>query len=217
MRIGVDEAGKGDYFGYLVAAAVAVDDAKEKELRKLGVKDSKLLSEAAIKRLAPAIKKLCKHDIVKISPKRYNELYKKFKSLNKFLAWAHARTIENMLSKMNDAADVTIVTDKFAEEKFLKEALMAQGKNAKITQKVRADESDIAVAAASILARYEFVRTLRDLSRAIGYSLPKGSAHVKDAARYLLENYGEGVLNEVAKLHFKITKQISGESSGAKK
>lgn len=203
MRIGVDEAGKGDYFGYLVAAAVAVGDREEEELRKIGVRDSKKLSDAAVRKIAPMIKKACKHEIVKISPRRYNSLYKKFRSLNKLLAWAHARAIENLLAKTKCSL---VITDKFADEKVLKNALFERSRKIRIEQKVRA-ERDIAVAAASVLARYEFLRTLRSLSRSIGYSLPKGSTHVKEALGFLREKYGEEVLTEIAKLHFKITKQ----------
>lgn len=203
-RIGVDEAGKGDYFGYLVVAAVYVDDAAESRLKDLGVKDSKMLLDSAVHKMAARIKKACRHNIVKISPERYNALYRKFRNLNKLLAWAHARAIENMLEHFK--AD-SIVADKFADEKFLKKALMERGKAAKIIQKIKA-ESDIAVAAASVVARAEFLRTLRMLSREIGYVLPKGSAHVKEAAKYVIENYGEEGLSKLAKVHFKITKEV---------
>lgn len=205
MRIGVDESGKGDYFGYLVTAAVAVGEKEEKTLRKMGVRDSKKLTDATTRKLAPVIKKRCKHEIVKISPKRYNSLYKKFNSLNKLLAWTHARAIENLLAKAD--CDLIII-DRFADERVLRRALFERSRKIRIEQKVHA-ESDIAVAAASVIARYEFLRTLRVLSRTVGYSLPKGSTHVKEALKFLREKYGEEMLSEVAKLHFKITRQSS--------
>ncbi len=203
-HIGVDESGKGDYFGYLVVAAVYVDDQTERKLKDLKVKDSKLLSDPAALKLAAAIKKLCKHDIVKISPEKYNSLYKKFDNLNKILAWAHSRAIENMLSKVSPDF---VVADKFADEKVLNAVLMEKGRKAKIIQTVRA-ESDIAVAAASVLARAEFLKTLRGLSREIGHVLPKGATHVEGAAKYIIENYGEEGLSKIAKMHFRITKRI---------
>lgn len=202
--IGVDEAGKGDYFGCLVVAGVALDGEKEKKLRELGVKDSKLLSDAVVLMLAAKLRKLCPHEIVRISPEKYNQLYRKFKSLNKMLAWAHARVIENLLEK-NDVDFV--ITDKFGEESFLKKTLFERGKKAKIHQRVRA-ESDAAVAAASIMARAEFLRTLRKLSLEIGYSLPKGATHVEAAARELVKKHGESVLDFIAKRHFKTTKRV---------
>ncbi len=209
MRIGVDEAGKGDYFGYLVVAAALVDDKNEALLKKLGVKDSKLLSDFAIKNLAPKIKKICKHDIVKISPEKYNKLYAKFKSLNKLLAWAHARAIENLLK--NNKCEL-VISDRFTEKNFVAEALFERGRKVRLNQVFKA-EKDTAVAAASILARYEFLRTLRMLGRDIGVVLPKGSAHVKAAANDLVKKYGKDILPNVAKVHFKITKKLEKEKT----
>lgn len=203
-HIGVDESGKGDYFGYLVVAAVYVDDTTERKLKDLKVKDSKLLLDSTALKLAAAIKKICKHDIVKISPEKYNSLYKKFNNLNKILAWAHSRAIENMLSKVSPDF---VIADKFADEKVLNAVLMEKGQKVKIIQMIRA-ESDIAVAAASVLARAEFLKTLRGLSREIGHVLPKGAAHVEEAAKYIIENYGEEGLSKIAKMHFRITKRL---------
>lgn len=203
-HIGVDESGKGDYFGYLVVAAVFVDGAAEKKLQELKVRDSKKLVDSTAAKMAARIRKICRHNIVKISPERYNALYRKFRNLNKILAWAHARAVENLLEHVS--ADFVLI-DKFADERFLKKALMERGKKAKIVQTVRA-ESDIAVAAASVLARAEFLRTLRMLSREIGYVLPKGSAHVEEAAKHVKENYGDEGLSKLAKVHFRTTKRI---------
>ena len=203
-HIGVDEAGKGDYFGYLVVAAVLVNEETEHALREMNVRDSKAISDRVIHVLAQKIKKICRYDIVKVSPETYNELYKKFKSLNKLLAWGHARAIENLLQK--NEVDY-VLTDKFADERFLNKALMERGKKMEIRQEIRA-EVDMAVAAASILARDEFVRTLRALGRDIGHVLPKGAAHVEEAARELVKKYGEEILSKVAKVHFKTTKSV---------
>lgn len=204
-RIGVDEAGKGDYFGYLVVAAVYVGD-EESRLKALGVKDSKKLLDSKVAELAREIKKICKYEIVKISPEKYNQLYKKFgpKGLNKLLAWGHARAIENLLSKVQ--CDL-VITDKFAEERFVNEALMEKGRKARIEQRING-ESDIAVAAASILARDEFLKTLRALGREIGFVLPKGATHVEEAAKQLVKKHGETILDYAAKKHFKTTKRV---------
>ncbi len=203
-RIGVDEAGKGDYFGYLVVGAVYVDEKTEPLLHKLGVKDSKMLSDSAVKEMAAKIKKTCLYEIVKISPERYNVIYKKFKSLNKLLAWGHARAIENLLGK---AHCDTVITDKFADEKFLRESLFEKGRKAKVIQKI-SGESDIAVAAASILARNEFLASLRMLGREVGFVLPKGATHVEETAKQAVEKYGVDILDKIAKMHFKTTKRV---------
>ena len=205
--IGVDESGKGDYFGYLVVAGVLLDEEKKKKLEEIGVKDSKQLSDSTATRLATQIRRICKHDIVMISPEKYNTLYKKFKSLNTLLAWCHARVIENLLEK--NEVDF-VITDKFGDEKFLKNALFERGKKAKIQQRIRA-ESDMAVAAASVLARAEFLKTLKKLSMEVGYSLPKGATHVEEAAKELVQKHKEEVLDFVAKKHFKTTKRVLGK------
>jgi len=190
-RIGVDESGKGDYFGYLVVAAVFVDEKTEEKLKKLKIRDSKMITDSSVKKLATEIKKICKHEIVKISPEKYNILYKKFKSLNTLLAWAHSRAIENLL---RNTEPEHVIADKFADAKVLKKALFKKGKGVKLVQKIRA-ESDVAVAAASILARAEFLITLRKLSLEIGYKLPKGATHVKDATKDIIKMHGEGILD----------------------
>src|SRR3989344_695475 len=205
-RIGTDEAGKGDYFGYLVAAAVFVDAAAEKKLAAFKVKDSKMLSDMAVMKTATYVKKICKYEIVKISPEKYNALQKKFKNLNKILAWAHARAIENLLEKIKETPE-EIIIDKFGDEKYMKNAMMENGKKIKLVQKIRA-ESDMAVAAASILARAEFLKTLRQLSLMVGYKLPKGATHTEEAAKELVKKYGPEVLEGIAKLHFKTTKKV---------
>ena len=205
-HIGVDESGKGDYFGYLVVAGVLVDSSSEKTLKELGVKDSKMLKDSSVLKLSTGIRKICKYDIVRISPEKYNKLHGKFKNLNKLLAWGHAQVIENLLQK-NDADHV--ITDKFGDEKYLKDALKEKGKKVKLIQKIKA-ESDMAVAAASVLARAEFLRTLKMLSMEVGYSLPKGATHVEEAAKELVKKYDESVLDFVAKKHFKTTKRVLG-------
>lgn len=205
--MGVDEAGKGDYFGYLVIAGVIVDDSKAGKLKELGVRDSKKVSDLAVQKMAVKIKQLCRHDIVRISPEKYNAIYKNFKSLNKLLAWGHARAIENLLEK-NEVEFV--ITDKFGDQSFLEKTLFERGKKAKIVQKIKA-ESDPAVAAASVLARAEFLKTLRRLSLEVGFSLPKGATHVEETAKQLVAKYDESVLNFVAKRHFKTTKRVLGK------
>ncbi len=202
-RIGVDETGKGDYFGYLVVAAVFVGG-EEKELKELGVKDSKMLSDYAVGRIAPKIKKLCKYDIVKISPEKYNAIYGKFDSLNKLLAWGHAQAIENIIEKTGAK---TAIIDKFGDEAFVENEIRRRGIRIELIQRVNG-ESDIAVAAASVIARDEFLRTLRALGREVGYVLPKGATHVEEAAKELIKKHGEDILNYVAKMHFKTTKRV---------
>jgi ribonuclease HIII len=205
-RIGTDESGKGDYFGYLVVAAVFVDRGAEAALHDLGVRDSKRLSDRSADRLAGEIRRLCPHQVVRISPARYNELHLKMGNVNRLLAWAHARAIENLLEQRPCRL---VISDQFGDEAYLKSALMAKGKQVRLVQRPRA-EADTAVAAASILARAAFLDTLKRLSDQVGVALPKGAVHVVEAAREVAAKGGRELLGTVAKLHFKTTGQVLG-------
>ncbi|MDY7019237.1 MAG: ribonuclease HIII [Chloroflexota bacterium] len=203
--IGTDESGKGDYFGPLVVAGILVDTNTVKSFEELGIRDSKKLSESTIKDLAARIKRKSPLSIVAIGPEKYNELYAKIGNLNRLLAWGHSRVIENILDK--EQCDY-VLSDQFGDEKFIVQALMEKGKKIEVIQRARA-ESDIGVAAASILARAEFVQRLTALSLKYGIVLPKGaSSQVIETGREFVKRYGSERLNEVAKIHFKTTKLV---------
>lgn len=207
-RIGIDESGKGDYFGPLVIAAVHVTPELEPDLRLMNVRDSKRISDGRILEMAPDIKLVCRHSIVAIGPERYNELYKKIRNLNRLLAWGHARALENLLEQV--PCDLAIA-DQFGDERFVLNALQEKGKRIRLIQRTKA-ESDLAVAAASILARAEFLLRLKRLSDDIGLALPKGaSPQVELAGRMIVKKHGQERLATVAKLHFKTTQAVLGE------
>lgn len=208
-RIGIDESGKGDYFGPLVIAAVFVTPASEQDLALLQVRDSKKISDGRILEMAPDIRLVCPHSIVAIGPQRYNELYTKIKNLNRLLAWGHARALENLLQQVD--CDLAIA-DQFGDERLILNALQDKGKQIRLVQRTKA-EADLAVAAASILARAEFLLRLQRLSQELNTSLPKGaSAAVELAGRMVVRKYGRDRLATVAKLHFKTTTQVLAES-----
>ena len=207
-RIGVDEAGKGDFFGPLCVAAVFAEGAKVQELVKLGVKDSKNLSDAQVKKLAKSIKQNFQHAVIPISPFKYNELYGKFQNLNSLLAWGHATAIEN-LSKLSGCTCVII--DQFANESVVLNAVKRKKLEIDLTQRHRGEE-DIVVAAASILARAAFLEGLERLSQEVGIELPKGaSSKTIDTGRALVAKWGKDVLEKVSKQHFRTTSQVLGE------
>lgn len=204
-HIGVDESGKGDYFGPLVIAACYVGPEHLAELE--GVKDSKKLTDPIAIRLAIQIKKTCPNSVIAIGPEKYNELYEKFRNLNRLLAWGHARAIENVL-ETQDAAYV--LSDEFAKGgDAVKRALYEKGKQIEFRSTVRA-EADIAVAAASILARAEFLFRLKKLGEDFGVALPKGATNVIGPAKSFVGKHGPQALGRVAKLHFKTTQQVLG-------
>lgn len=199
-HIGTDESGKGDFFGPLIIAGVLVDETNEKFLKELGVKDSKKLKDEQILVMAQQILKNCVCSIVPISNTRYNELYVSFQNLNKLLAWGHARVIENILDKRQCEY---ALSDKFGDEKLILNALMEKGKKIKLEQRVRA-ESDIAVAAASIVARANFVQRMADMESYYGCKFPKGcSDSVKQYAMVFAKQFGKKRLYEVCKAHFR--------------
>lgn len=203
--IGVDESGKGDFFGPLVIAGVRVEETQVESLKNLGVRDSKTIANGKVTMLADKIKELCVHDIVVINPEKYNELYARIRNLNKLLGWGHARVIENVLSRGTAPA---AISDKFGADRFIIDNLQAKGSEIELVQMVRG-EAHPAVAAASIVARAEFLRRMEMLSGSYAMDLPRGaSARVDEAGRVLVRERGEDVLNQVAKVHFKNYKKI---------
>jgi len=198
--IGVDESGKGDFFGPLVIAGVLVEEAQLPTLAAWGVRDSKTLSDKRVTVAAEQIRGMCVHNLVVISPEKYNQLYGRIRNLNKLLGWGHARVIENILGVKG--AEVAI-SDKFGHDHFIIDNLQTKGREIRLLQMVRG-EAHPAVAAASILARAEFVRRMQALSRQCRMELPLGaSAAVDQAGRELVRIHGRAILDSVAKVHFK--------------
>lgn len=207
-RIGIDESGKGDFFGPLCIAGVFVLENQFEALHAMGVKDSKLLNDTKIRKLAKEIKSLCLTHVVKINPPKYNQIYAEFQNLNRLLAWGHATTIEKLVEKSNC---LTVVIDQFADEWVVEAALKRKKLQVKLTQRHRAEE-DLAVAAASILARAAYIDGLEQLSQQIGIELPKGSGElINQMGKTVLSQLGEDKLRSVCKQHFKTLDQILGK------
>src|ERR1041385_6281620 len=211
-HFGVDESGKGDFFGPLVIAGAYVDRGIARKLMDAGVQDSKRIgSDARIRALADEIRKTSVglFDLVLIGPAKYNEPYEKFGNLNKLLAWGHARVIENLLSKKPDCP--RSLSDQFADARLIEQSLLHHGRKIDIQQRPRA-ESDIAVAAASILAREGFISWLDREGRKLGIRLERGvSAAVKEAAKKIVEAKGPEGLGQFAKVHFRTAHAVAPE------
>ena len=203
-HFGVDESGKGDFFGPLVIAGVYVDPGIARKFLDDGVVDSKRIgSDARIRTLADMIRKssLGLVETVLIGPAKYNELYEKFGNLNRLLGWGHARVIENLLARKPGC--LRSLSDQFADAGVIRASLLKHGRKIAIEQRPRA-ESDIAVAAASIVAREAFINWLDRKSKELGLRLQRGvSPGVKESSRKLVEMNGPGALREVAKVHFR--------------
>src|SRR5437660_6787286 len=210
LHFGVDESGKGDFFGPLVIAGTYVDRGIARKFLDAGVVDSKRISsDARIRALADAIRKssLGLVEIVLIGPTKYNELYEKFGNLNKLLGWGHARVIENLLAKKPDCPRA--LSDQFADARVVEQSLLRHGRKINIEQRPKA-ESDIAVAAASILAREAFINWLERKGKEMGVRLERGvSAGVKESAKKLVEMNGPDALRTVAKVHFRTAHEMA--------
>ena len=209
-HFGVYESGKGDFFGPLVIAGVYVDHGIARKLLDAGVQDSKRIgSDARIRALAQLIRKTASGliETVLIGPQKYNELYEKFGNLNKLLGWGHARVIENLLAKKPDCPRA--LSDQFADARVIEQSLLRHGRKIDIKQRTKA-ESDIAVAAASILAREAFINWLERRGKELGLRLERGaSANVKETAKKVVEMSGPGALREVAKVHFRTANEVA--------
>ena len=215
-RFGVDESGKGDFFGPLCIAGVYVNEMVINSWKDKGIRDSKNIStDKRIHELAELIRNTpgCVVDSVTIGNEAYNRLYSKMRSVNAMLAWGHARVIENLMGKryQMNPAPVRAISDQFAASKtVIEKALMASGREIELVQRHKAEE-DIAVAAASILARDEFVKGIAKLEHQFQMKFPKGaSAAVDAAAKQFVETLGAGELAKVSKMHFRTALRAQG-------
>ena len=208
-HMGIDESGKGDFFGPLVASAVYVDPDIANAMQEIGVKDCKQFTDKAVFFIGMKTRQLLgpkRFALVSIGPEAYNRLYAKMRNVNTMLAWAHARCIENLLETVPDCPRA--VADQFGAKQVIERALMKKGRKIKLEQRHKA-ESDIAVAAASVLAREAFLRGLHRLSEAHGIQAHKGaSEQVKTAAIDLVKKSGPEILLKTAKCHFKTADQV---------
>jgi len=211
-HMGIDESGKGDFFGPLVIASAYVDEPLVEKLREIGVRDSKKISSDNVALgMARDIRKILgdRCAMVTIGPKAYNRMYAKIGNVNKMLAWGHARAIENLLEKVPDCPRA--LSDKFGPTHQIERALMGKGKKIRLDQRTKA-ESDPAVAAASILARAGFIYALMKMGKQHGFEVPKGASDkVRRAAERLVADKGPGILLDVAKCHFRTTDKVLSE------
>lgn len=203
--IGIDESGKGDFFGHLIVAGVLVYREKLEILNKINVRDSKKISDNRIIYLAKIIKQNFLSSVVSISPKKFNELYENFKNINKILAWGHSRVLKNLL-QITDA-DVVII-DKFTTKNYIEAFLTKEEKNINKLEIIKG-ENDIAVASASILARANFLLSLKKLSETWNFNFPKGASKIVDESSVeFVKKYGIENLKLVSKVNFKNFKRI---------
>lgn len=209
-HMGSDESGKGDFFGPLVVCAAYVDATLAVKMHDIGVRDCKLINYASNKKIAKQLRDMLgpnRYKIVTIGPEAYNRLYTKTHNVNSVLAWGHARAIEDLLVSMPTCPRA--VVDQFAvTDRTVTSALMERGRKIKVEQFHKA-EADIAVAAASIIARAHFLAEIENLSREAGMDLPKGASNgIVEAGTAFVEKLGPAALAKFAKCHFTTTETI---------
>ncbi len=209
-RLGIDEAGKGDYFGPLVVAGVRISGGDvARKLQEIGVRDSKDLSDAQATRLAALILDCVGPDnayVIAPSLEQYEARRDKAGNINRLLGEIDVE----IMAKLEGEVEAVVV-DEFAKaaRSYIKPHVPD---GVRLEVRVRA-EDDAAVAAASILARARYLEELGKLSEMVGFRLPKGSTHVLEAGRRVFREHGKEGLAEVAKTHFSITEKITGASS----
>ena len=206
--IGSDEVGTGDYFGPVVVCATYVNIEDIKFLEELKVKDSKQITDDYIRKIAPTIAKKIDYELLVLSNKEYNEKYKTIQNINKIKAIMHNKVLYTLHQRHSDCNKIII--DEFAKENsyfnYLKEVTNVE-RNLIFTPK--AENKNMAVGAAAILARFTFLEIMDKLSDKYHEPLLKGaSSEVDKQAERLIEKYGKEVLDDIAKLHFINTERI---------
>ena len=207
--VGSDEVGTGDYFGPIVVTAAYVKKEDVERLEKLGVGDSKKITDDKIKKITPELIKIVKYRSMIVTNKEYNEKYTKELNMNKIKAILHNKVLYQLINEEKPNIDY-IVVDEFARENRYYEYLNGiPNIQRNITFMTKAEDKNLAVASASIISRYIFLKEFDKLSDSIHISLPKGAGHdVDKIGEEIVEKYGEEKLQEIAKVNFKNTDRI---------
>lgn len=208
--IGSDEVGTGDYFGPIVVVAAYVAKERIETMKRIGVKDSKQLTDDAIIRLAPALMDHLYYESVILANEKYNEWQRSGMPQTKIKARLHNEAIRKLIRQLAPLEPEAIIIDQFIEHDLYFRYL--EGERDVIHERVycipKAETVHIAVAAASIIARYVFLKEIDTLSKRVGMMLPKGaSEQVDKAAAKLIQTCGESILSMCAKLHFANTEK----------
>ena len=207
--IGSDEVGTGDYFGPIVVTSCYVNKENIPFLESLGIKDSKKIDDSKILKIAPEITKKIPYKSIILSNSEYNSKYNNSYNINKIKAIMHNKVLFQMVNSINEHYDYIIV-DEFAREQryydYIKESPNVQKG---ITFMTKAEDKNLAVAAASIISRYIFLKEFDKLSDSLHIPLPKGAgSNVDTIGMEVVEKYGKEKLNDIAKLNFKNTERI---------
>ncbi|MBG9545405.1 ribonuclease HIII [Cytobacillus firmus] len=208
--IGSDEVGTGDYFGPITVVAAYVKKDQIPLLKELGVKDSKNLGDEKIIEIAKQIKDIVPHSLLTLHNEKYNKLQQSGMSQGKIKALLHNQAIGHVLGKISPEKPEAILIDQFAKEEIYFNYLKNQQtiQRERVFFSTKAEGIHLAVAAASILARYAFVHHFENLSTKAGFRLTKGAGpKVDEAAARLIKEKGREALPSFVKLHFANTEK----------
>ena len=211
-HIGSDEVGTGDYFGPICVCASYVTNEDIEWLDKLGINDSKVLTDEKIIKIAPEIVKRIPYSQMSVDPIKYNNLIENGYNQGKIKAMLHNQVIHNLREKINNKDVFTIIDQFVTEAKYYEYIKFTKNIEKNINFETKAESKYPAVAVSSIIARYSFLVKMNSLSKSIGKVIPKGAGEqVDDFGKEFVKKHGYNKLNEYAKLHFANTKKILGE------
>jgi ribonuclease HIII len=213
-RLGIDEAGKGDYFGPLVVAGVRITHVEmASRLQKIGVRDSKEIRASGIRRISGRILDAVGRNnvhVMSLPPPEYESRRDAAGNVNKLLGELDA----TIMGKLVDEVEIVVVDEFARSARSYLEPFVPEGVRLEVRPRA---EDDAAVAAASIVARARQLEEIEHLSERVGFGLPLGATHVVEAGRRVVGELGEEALAEVAKIHFSTTRRVlktAGQSDG---
>ncbi len=205
--IGSDEVGTGDFFGPIVVCAAFVTPKDYHLLQELNINDSKKITDERIRKIAPRLIENIPHHILVLNNEKYNLLIQQDYNMNKIKAYLHNHAIKKMVGK--DLKYDFVILDQFCSKENYFEYLKSEETFKNIVFITKAETVHMAVAVASIIARYKFLLEMDGIEQKLGMSIPKGASAAVDAIGQVVKlKYGNKIFNEIAKLNFKNSERI---------
>lgn len=204
---GSDEVGTGDYFGPVVVAACFINQDTYQKIKHLGIQDSKQLDDIVIRRIAPQLMEECPYSVLIVDNSKYNQIHKQY-NLNAIKALLHNQAYKHLEKKIKQLPELNVV-DQFTPENLYYNYLKNEKDVVKTLHfETKAESKYLAVACASVIARYTFLQVWDKMEENYHFTFPKGSGELVDQAivRFVKE-FGKDKLPQVAKLHFKNTQK----------
>lgn len=203
--LGSDETGTGDYFGPITVAACFVSSEQVELVKELGVKDSKMLMDDVMRKMAPDLMATLTHSVLVLKNEKYNEIQARGWSQGKIKALLHNQALKHVLKKMEPEKPAYILIDQFAERGIYYNHIKAEKEiiRENVLFSTKAEQLHVSVAAASIIARYAFLKEMDRLTEIANTTIPKGaSSKVDEVAAKIYMKYGEEFLKSITKWHF---------------